>query len=170
VGPQTQGDQQAGRESQCRGGRKACRRMPELRGGCEVHRKGCQGGSDSDASPEVNLKISDQNLKRGGRFSPAGHMSREWMMCSQGRSRADKDTAGRVTSEWHQGQMESVWGLAGAGLCEGPCKPSKLGSGRWPLRNMAKTTASAGAACMYHRVGRVCVACKPKGPPRSKMC
>jgi hypothetical protein len=34
VDHQTQGDQQAGRESQCTGRRKACRRMPELRGGC----------------------------------------------------------------------------------------------------------------------------------------
>jgi hypothetical protein len=34
-------------------------------------------------------------------------------MCSQGRSWADEGTAGRVTSEWHQGQVEPVWGLAG---------------------------------------------------------
>jgi hypothetical protein len=34
VDPQTQGDQQAGRKSQCKGGRKSCRRMLELRGGC----------------------------------------------------------------------------------------------------------------------------------------
>jgi hypothetical protein len=71
------------------------------------------------------------------------------MMCSQGRSRADEGTAGSVTSEWHQRQVESVWGMGGAGLSGGKCRPSKLGSGRWPLRNMAKTASSAEAACRY---------------------
>jgi hypothetical protein len=56
------------------------------------------------------------------------------MMCSQGRSQADEGTAGRVSSEWHQGQVEPVWGVAGDGLSGGLCRPSKLGSGRWPLR------------------------------------
>jgi hypothetical protein len=58
--------------------------------------------------PEVHSNISEQHLKRGGRPCPAGHMSRQRMMCSQGRSRADEGTAGRVTSECHQGQVESV--------------------------------------------------------------
>jgi hypothetical protein len=54
-----------------------------------------------------------------------------------------------------------VWGLGGAGLYGGPCRPSKLDSGRWPLRNMAKTAASAGAATA-DRARRVGVSCKPK--------
>jgi hypothetical protein len=141
-------DQQAGRESQCQGRRKSCRRMPELRGGCWDQRKGCQGGSDSEASPRSIATFQNKNWKRGGRPGPAGHRSRRWMMCSQGRSQAEEGTSWRVTSEWHQ--VESMWGLAGAGLSGGPCRPSKVGSGRWPIQNMAKTAASAGAACRYH--------------------
>jgi hypothetical protein len=33
VDPQTVGDQQSGRENHCKGGQKACRRLPELGGG-----------------------------------------------------------------------------------------------------------------------------------------
>jgi hypothetical protein len=93
-------------------------------------------------------------------------------MCSQGRSQAEEGTSRRVTSEWHQGQVESVWGVAGAGLSGGPCRPSELASGRWPLRNMAKTTASAGAAYRYHcrQSGKGLCVLQDKGPPRSKMC
>jgi hypothetical protein len=34
-------------------------------------------------------------------------------MCSQGTSLEDEGTSGRVTSEWHKGQVESVRGVAG---------------------------------------------------------
>jgi hypothetical protein len=37
-------------------------------------------------------------------------------MCSQGRSWAEEGTSRRVTSEWHQGQVESFWVVAGARL------------------------------------------------------
>jgi hypothetical protein len=45
-------------------------------------------------------------------------------MCSQGSLQAEEGTAGGVTSEWHQVQVESVLGLAGGARLAGwPGRP-----------------------------------------------
>jgi hypothetical protein len=78
-------------------------------------------------------------------------------MCSQGRLRAEEGTLGGVMSEWHDVQVEHVQVLEGVRL-----------PGTWPLRNMAKIAASAGATCRYicRQIGEdLCVLqAKLKGP------
>jgi hypothetical protein len=61
VDPRTQGDQQESMKSQCKGRRKAGRRMPELSGGCQDQRKGCQDGSYSNASPRSIATFLNKN-------------------------------------------------------------------------------------------------------------
>jgi hypothetical protein len=98
----------------------------------------------------------------GGRSGPAGHMNRQWMLCSQGRSWAEEGTPGGsrqsgTRDRWNQcevGRGRAVWrGLAGH---------PRWGQGDAHSETWQKTATSAGTYTPAHRAGRVCASCKPK--------
>jgi hypothetical protein len=110
VDPCNQGDQKAGRESQYR----YEWRTQDLRDGSINQQKGCQGDDDNKASQNQHVRT-----EVGNRMAPgpqAGQRSRQWKMCRYGRSQSEEGTTEEVTSQWHQVQVESMQGLAEAGV------------------------------------------------------
>jgi hypothetical protein len=104
--------------------------------------QGCQAGTDNEASPRSIAKFQNKNGREEGGLVLQGTGADD--------EQPGKGTPGKVTPEWHQGQVESVLGVAGAGLSGKPCKPSKVDTVKWPPQTFAKTAASAGAACRSH--------------------
>jgi hypothetical protein len=89
------------------------------------------------------------------------------MMCSQGRSLADEGMAGRFTSEWHQGQGESVCGgggWPGLGYLEGPASRQSWvwGGGHSEAWQQPQHLNRRPAGTTADRAEGVCVSCKPK--------
>jgi hypothetical protein len=134
-------------------------RMPaDLSGGSVTGIKDIKAVFDNEASQRSAATFQKRIVKRDGALG-----------CRQGRGSDDGRCAARDDCGHFRGsKVRLAPGTGGTSVGVGGSRAIKMtgqtiqqGSGRWPLRNMAKTAASAGAATNVGRAGRVYSSCEP---------
>jgi hypothetical protein len=137
------------------------RGMPELRGECINREERSRGGGENEASQRSAATFQNRIASQEGALG-----RRQGRGADNGGCAARKD---RGQNRAHRGELCSS-GTRDRSQCMGlqePVKQDELtdypreGPERWPPRNMAKATASAGST--VGRAGRVYASCEPRG-------